>query len=80
MERKAIFGEVSRVFAEHLSIRDVSEDTHLFRDLELDSIQQLTLVVELENCFRIRFEEDDERGVTTVREVVDAVQRRLAKP
>lgn len=77
MERKAIFDSVSRVFAEHLQIRDVSEATHLFRDLKLDSIQQLTLVVELENRFRLRFESSDEEDIETVGDVVDVVARRL---
>jgi acyl carrier protein len=78
MEREAILAEVLRVFDDHLSIRDVSETTHLFHDLKLDSIQQLTLVVELENKFQLRFEETDETGIATVRDVVDVLSRRLA--
>jgi acyl carrier protein len=77
VERKEILDSVSRVFAEHLRIEDVSETTHLFRDLKLDSIQQLTLVVELENRFRLRFESSDEEGIETVGDVVDVVARRL---
>jgi acyl carrier protein len=80
VERKAILDGVSRVFAEHLQIPDVSETTHLFRDLKLDSLQQLTLVVELENRFRLRFESSDEEGIETVGDVVDAVARRLETP
>ena len=55
-------GDVQKVLAEHLSIADVKTrvSTHLFRDLELDSIQQLTFVVELENHFKICFDEGDE--------------------
>jgi acyl carrier protein len=77
VERQAILDGVSRVFAEHLRIEGVSEATHLFRDLKLDSIQQLTLVVELENRFRLRFETSDEEGIETVGDVVDVVARRL---
>jgi acyl carrier protein len=79
MERPSILGEVLRVFEEHLSIRDVSESTHLFRDLHLDSIQKLTLVTELENRFELCFEEDDERGIETVSDVVDVLARRLGE-
>lgn len=78
MERTAILEGVSRVFAEHLAIREVSESTHLFRDLELDSLQQLTLVVEIENHFRVRFDEGDETGIETVSDLVDLVASRLA--
>lgn len=70
---------VRRVLAEHLSIREVDDETRLLADLALDSIQQLTLVVELENEFRVRFHEEDEQGIETVGGVVDAVARALAR-
>jgi acyl carrier protein len=78
MDRAAILDGVSRVFAEHLSMNEITESTHLFRDLELDSLQQLTLVVEIENRFRIRFDEGDESGIETVCDLVDLVASRLA--
>jgi acyl carrier protein len=77
LERAEILEGVTRVFAEHLAIRDVAESTHLFRDLELDSLQQLTLVVEIENRFRIRFDGGDESGIVTVSDIVNLVSRRL---
>lgn len=60
-------------------ISGVDESTHLFRDLELDSIQQLTFVVELENHFRICFDEGDDAGIETIGDVVDAVSERLER-
>jgi acyl carrier protein len=77
MDRAAILEGISRVFEEHLSIRGVTESTHLFRDLELDSLQQLTLVVEIENHFRVRFDDGDESGIETVSNIVDLVAHRL---
>ena len=66
-----------QVLEEHLTIVDVDEATHLFRDLELDSIQQLTFVVEIENHFKICFDEGDEAGIETIGDVVDVVSNRL---
>lgn len=77
MERASVLNDVRRVLHEHLSIADVDETTHLFRDLELDSIQQLTLVVELENHFKICFDQGDEADIETIGDVVDAVEKRL---
>ena len=77
MDRSSVLNDVRQVLAEHLSIADVDETTHLFKDLELDSIQQLTFVVELENHFKICFDEGDEAGIETIRDVVDAVSNRL---
>jgi acyl carrier protein len=77
MERAVILEQVRQVLVDHLSIRDVTEETHLLRDLKLDSIQQLTFVVELENHFRVRFDEGDESGIATIGDVVDLLSHRL---
>ena len=77
MDRASILRDVRQVLEEHLSIADVDESTHLFRDLELDSIQQLTFVVEIENHFKICFDEGDEADIETIGDVVDAVSNRL---
>ena len=77
MDRASILQDVQQVLEEHLTIKDVAETTHLFRDLELDSIQQLTFVVELENHFKICFDEGDESGIQTIGDVVEAVRQRL---
>jgi acyl carrier protein len=80
LERRAILEGVREVFAEQLQIHDLSEETHLLRDLKLDSLQQLTLVVELENRFRVAFGDGDEAGIESVRDVVDLLERRLPGP
>ena len=76
MERGEILAGVRGVFSEHLSVEDVSEETHLFRDLALDSLKQLTLVVELENRFRVSFDEEDETGIETVGDIVTLLARK----
>jgi acyl carrier protein len=78
MDRATIFDGVRKVFADELKIQDLDEDTHLLRDLKLDSIQQLTLVVELENRFRVAFGDGDEAGIESVGDVVDLLERRLS--
>lgn len=77
MDRASVMNDVRKVLEEHLKIADVDETTHLFKDLELDSIQQLTLVVEIENHFKICFDEGDEADIETIGDVVDAVSNRL---
>ncbi len=78
MERGRVLEDVRRVLEEHLLISDVREETDLFRDLELDSVQQLTFIVELENIFEICFDEGDEASIRTIGDVVDIVSRRLS--
>jgi acyl carrier protein len=78
MDRASIFEGVREVFAEQLRIENLTEDTHLLGDLKLDSIQQLTLVVELENRFRVAFGDGEETGMERVGDVVDLLERRLS--
>jgi len=78
MERGAILEGVCEVFVEQLKIHGITEDTHLLRDLKLDSLQQLTLVVELENRFRVAFGDGDDAGIERVGDVVDLLARRLS--
>jgi acyl carrier protein len=80
MERGRVLEEVRRVLEEHLLIADVQEETDLFRDLELDSVQQLTFIVELENAFEICFDERDEARIRTIGDVVEIVSHRLSAP
>jgi acyl carrier protein len=49
----------------------------LVEDLELDSIRLLTLAVEVENRFRICLDEDDDRAIETVGDLVAVVRREL---
>ncbi len=46
--------------------------------LELDSIRLLTLIVEVENHFRVCLEEGDEKGLETAGDLVALIGRRLA--
>ena len=80
MNERGILERVRNVVREHLQIvSPLGLDTDLFRDLELDSLKQLTLVVELENEFRIRFDSADEETVRTVGDLVGLIARRLAE-
>jgi acyl carrier protein len=78
MTKTQILEGVRSVLREHLRIsRPVYPETDLFRDLELDSLKQLTLVVELENYFRICFDEGDEEGLRTIGDVMGLISRRI---
>jgi acyl carrier protein len=50
-------------------------ETELVADLALDSIQQLDLVVELENHFRVALEIEGDDGIRTVGDLVACIDR-----
>ncbi len=57
--------------------REIGMETPLVEALALDSLRMLTLVAELENRFRVCFEDADEVGLTTVADVVAVLRRHL---
>lgn len=80
MKQAEIFAAVQGILREHVQVaHPVSLHTDIHKDLALDSLRQLTFVVELENRFRICFDPEDERGLETLDDVVRLVHRRLAE-
>jgi acyl carrier protein len=78
---ESILQGVRHVLHAHVGVKgDVSPEMHLLRDLRLDSVGQLTLVVELESYFHIAFDDADAQGVETVRDLVTLVSQHLHDP
>ena len=76
MSRNEILEGVRKVLEIHLCVRGpVGERSDLAADLQLDSLALLTLVVEIENAFRICFDGDDETGIACVGDLVDRIER-----
>ena len=70
-------GCIDRVLKLELQLqREVRPEDRLVDDLQLDSVTLITLVVELENTFRVALREEDAAEVKTVRELALLVARR----
>jgi acyl carrier protein len=77
--QEAVLREISRVLNSELQLqREVRPEDDLALDLQLDSVGLLTLVVELENTFRIALREEDSASVRTVGELAGLVAARAA--
>ena len=73
-------GEIRRVAAQELALpREPQPLDDLILDLHLDSVGLLTLVVALEDRFRLRLDEEDAARVRTVGDLVALVSERAAK-
>ena len=57
---------------------EVDLGSRLVEDLELDSIQLLTLAMEVEDRFLVCLDESDEAGIRTVADLLDVVETKLA--
>jgi len=72
-----VLGEIGRVLREELGMqREVRPGDDLVRDLQLDSVGLLTLVVGLEDRFRVALEEEDAAAIRTVADLAALVLRR----
>lgn len=58
---------------------EAARDTHIRRDLDLDSLRRIELVIEVENRFRVRLEPEDEAEVETLGDLTDVIRRRAGE-
>jgi acyl carrier protein len=73
----AVLAEIRRVLREELELQRVAQPgDDLVSDLQLDSVGLLTLVVGLENRFRVVLSEEDAATVRTVADLVALVESR----
>jgi len=72
-----VVAEIRRVLRDELGLsREPKPEDDLVSDLHLDSVGLLTLVVGLEDRFRIALAEEDAAKVRTVRELAALVDER----
>ncbi|MEM6274047.1 MAG: acyl carrier protein [Myxococcota bacterium] len=78
MTRDDILEELRALIQRHLD-GPVNADleTDIQRDLELDSMKKLALIVEIENRFRLSFEPEDDLQTQTVGDLVSVIERHL---
>jgi len=72
-----VLGEIGRVLRDEIGLsRPPRPEDDLVADLQLDSVGLLTLVVGLEDRFRVALKEEDAAAVRTVRDLAALVLRR----
>lgn len=75
-----VFEKVSGVLQElfDLSAEDIQPTSHLYHDLDIDSIDAVDLVVELKKMTGKKINPEDFKSVRTVEDVVVAVEKLVA--
>ncbi len=77
MTRTEILREIESVAREHLNLEgQLTHDLRFAEDLRLDSVQLLTLAVEVENRLEVALDPEDDAAIATVGDLVEAVWRR----
>jgi len=79
-DQSEVATEIARVLRDELGLsREVKPDDDLVTDLQLDSVGLLTLVVGLEDRFRVALAEEDASRVRTVSELASLVAQRAGE-
>ena len=80
MSRAEILAAIARVARLRAGFDgELAPEQRLVEDLGLDSLKLLILAAEVENEFRIAFAPEEESAITTVGELVTAVEGKLQR-
>ena len=73
MERSEIVSQILAILEDvaEISPEDVTEDSVLMDDLDLSSMEILTVVADLEETFGLRIPENDLRNFVTISDLAD---------
>jgi acyl carrier protein len=76
--KKRVWQCLVRSVSANSSLKNVTEDTHLFDDAVLDSLSTVAMVSELEKEFQIKLKEDDvfSPSFTTLRGITELIEPR----
>jgi acyl carrier protein len=79
MDAAEILGRVVEVLSNSFDLDpgQIRPSSHLFEDLDLDSIDAIDLVVGLEEETGLAVSEEELKAIRLVQDVVDLVQRKL---
>ncbi|MBO5776623.1 MAG: acyl carrier protein [Clostridia bacterium] len=73
-----MFEKVQSLIAEHLSISTdkIKPESDFIADLEADSLDIVEMLISLEDCFGIEFEDGEMVNIKTVQDVVNFIENR----
>ena len=76
LARRDVLEGITEVARTHVGwTGELRPEMRLVEDLELDSLKSLTLLLEVENRFRVEL--DQVEGIVTVGDLVDAIRERI---
>ncbi len=63
---------------EDVSLNDVSQDSHFMNDLNINSANLVDIVLDVEDAFDIRLENEDMDQMLTVRDAMAIIDKKMA--
>lgn len=67
--------EIKKIISEtmEISIKDIDINSNLSRDLEMESLDIIDLIVEVENKYNIEIKDKHIKNIQTVRDLIDYI-------
>jgi len=80
--KESILGELKKIMHQlfELDAEDITLDTHLYEDLDLDSIDAIDMVVKVQELTGKKVKPEDFKTVRYVRDVVNTIHALLNEP
>jgi len=85
MERAALLEELKSMMGEYmddeskLKLATITDDTDFVKDINMDSIDMVDVVIRVENKYGIEIKNETISKLNTVGKCLDAIQARLAE-
>ncbi len=79
MKREEVLDKVKKILAEKLDVdeAEIKEEASLIDDLGADSLDLVDLVMDFEETFGVKIEDEELENIKTVKDVVDGIMAKL---
>lgn len=83
MERTTLFNEFKAILSEHVSgnktkaFENLNEQTNMADDLEIESLDIVSIVIDIEDKFNIEIDNDSIKKMSTVGNCLNLIQEKL---
>lgn len=79
MENADIYNKVVEIISKHAknssALSNVSEETHILNDLQVNSARLVDIVLDFEDAFDLEISDDDADSISTIGDAVSLVSR-----
>ena len=82
MDEKEIFNKFIDIIksfarAESDTILNATKETHIIKDLKVNSARLVDIIIEAEDAFDIEIDDDDADAIRTIGDAIDVVRQKL---
>lgn len=83
MERNTVFNQLKAILSAHIpghkseAFQSLSEQTHMATDLGIESLDIVSIVIDVEDTFNIEIDNDSIRKMSTIGSCINLIREKL---